>query len=248
MRRYTFYLAVALLAFGVGSLVVFKFYFKHAEHPVTAQTTEKYEPQNMEQIPVSKLESSHETETNYEEWAAFEVLKPTIGKWLRGERIKSERQEISDEFIKLAIGRNEIRETERIFWQETGLEFTPYLIDVNGDGVNELAVRNYCAPVGNCQFWLFKKTGKKGNLGYEILLKASNDVQMFKLRKSITNGYFDLETKSHGDAWSGGMDIYKFDKTEYKLSECYDYNYSYLNDGELYELKKAKVTPRKCGE
>ncbi len=245
MRRRAFYFVVALLAFGIGSFVVFNLYFKHAEQSVIAQTTETNKLENKEQISTSIQENSQDEESNDEEKAAFEVLKPTIKKWLRGEKIKNEFTDASNESIKEILGKDksELSEDEATWFSY--FRFEPTLIDVDGDGKNELAIRNYCAPVGNCQFWIFKK---KGN-DYETILPAKdNSVQIFRLKRSKTNGFFDLETKSHGDAWSGGMDIYKFDSKEYKLSECYGYNYSYLKDGKLYELKKAKITARKCDE
>lgn len=154
-----------------------------------------------------------------EEEIAFDILRPTINKWLRGNKIKSEVQGDSD------------------------FSFHPFLIDVNADGKKELAIKNGCAPVGNCQLWLFKKRGNK----YEIILKSlPAAVQTFKFKTTKTKDYFDLETKDHGDAWSGEIDIYKFNGKEYKLSRCSRYNYSYLENGKLYELKKPRITPIKC--
>jgi len=247
MRRYTFYLSVALLAFGIGSFVVFNLYFKHAEQSVIAQTTETNKLENKEQISTSIQENSQDEESNDEEKAAFDILKPTIKKWLRGERIKKGWNDITSELIKEVTGQKEsdLSEQEIHFWKDLGFQFTTYLTDVNGDGKNELAIQNRCAPVGNCQFLLFKKN--KNN--YETVLQTTDaTVQTFKLKSNKTNGYFDIETRGHGDAWSGGIEIYKFDGKEYKLSECYEYNYSYLKNGKLHELKKAKITPRKCDE
>lgn len=247
MRRYILYIAVALLAFGIGLVIVFDFYSKPGEQLVASQPVETSKPEIQEQVFNVEPEIPQDEQINEEEKAAFDVLKPTITKWLRGEDIKSERQEISVELIKEVTGKNEIGEYERMYWQESGFEFTPYLIDVNGDGVNELAIKNYCAPVGNCQFWLFKKKGQKGNLGYDILLKAPNDVQVFNLKKSKTNKYFDLQTTSHGDAWSGVMNIYKFDGKEYILNSCFDYNYLFIDKkGKKHELKKPVLNPLHC--
>ncbi len=245
MRRYTFYLSVALLAFGIGSSVVFNFYFKRTEQSVIAQTTETNKLENTKQTSIQ--ETLQDEEPDEEEKAAFDVLKPTIKKWLRGEKIKKGWNDITSGLIKEVTGKNEneLEETEQHFWKDLGFQFTTYLIDTDGDGKNELAIQNRCAPVGNCKFWLFRKNGND----YETILKTLDGaVQTFKLRSSKTNGYVDLETKDHNDAWSGGMYIYKFDGKEYKLSECYDYNYSYLKDGKLYELEKAKITPHKCNQ
>ncbi|MDQ6785604.1 MAG: hypothetical protein M3033_02125 [Acidobacteriota bacterium] len=245
MRRYTFYLSVALLAFGIGSFVVFNLYFKHAEQSVIAQTTEINKSEVKEQALTSTQDVPQDKELNDEEKAAFDVLKPTIKKWLRGEKIKSEFTDASNESIKEISGKDksELSEDEATWYSY--FRFEPTLIDIDGDGKNELAIRNYCAPVGNCQFWVFKK---KGN-DYEILLQSDGgDVQTFKLEHKKSKGYFDIKTTSHGDAWSGGIEVYKFNGKKYTLGECYEYNYSYLKDGKLYELKKAKITSRKCDE
>lgn len=158
------------------------------------------------------------TETNQEE-LAVEAFKTTITKWLRGKKLKTEFQGAAD------------------------YKFQPYLVDVNGDGKKELGIRNECAPVGNCQFWLLKK----GVRGYEVILKSlPGAVQTFKFKNTKTNGYFDLETKDHADAWSGRIEIYKFNGKKYVVSECSTYTYSFLKDGKIFELKKPKITPVKC--
>jgi hypothetical protein len=162
--------------------------------------------------------SQTSTEVAEEEFY-FEALKPTITKWLGGEKIKAG------------------------FQGAPANRFQPYLVDVNGDGNKELAVRNGCAPAGNCQFWLFKKARKS----YEIILKSlPGSVQTFEFKKTKTNGYFDLVTKVHADAWSGGIEVYRFNGKKYVVSECSTYSYSFLKYGKLYELKKPQIISVKC--
>ena len=107
MRRIIFYLSVALLAFGIGSFVVFNLYFKHAEQSVIAHTTEINRLENKEHVSTSIQETSQDEEPNDEEKAAFDVLKPTIKKWLRGEKIKKGWNDITSELIKEVTGKNE---------------------------------------------------------------------------------------------------------------------------------------------
>ena len=236
MRRKLFYLSVALLAFGIGLFSAFEFYFESYEIDVF-----EVENQNAHLIREDPLEN----EPNFEEQSAFAVLKPTIEKWLRNKKTNSGFNEVSDESIKEIIGksRSELSEDETRFFSY--FRFEPSLIDVDGDGKNELAVRNYCAPVGNCQFWIFKKNGES----YEVLLQTNNnDVQTYKLENTKSKGYFDIKTTEHGDAFSGGIKVYKFDGEYYKVSECSNYNYSYLKNGKLYTLQKPKITPHECRE
>ncbi len=233
----------ALLAFAIGSFVVYEFCWKTAEQSVIAQTTKVNKSDINEKPRTSIQEPSQIEELN--DKAAFEVLQPTIKKWLRGEKIKNELTHVSDESIKKISGKSkaELSEDETKWFD--AFRFEPTLIDVDSDGKNELAIRNNCAMVGNCQFWLFKK---KGN-DYQLILKTlEGAVQTFKLKSSKTKGYFDIETKNHGDAWSGGIEIYKFDGEKYKVAECFDYNYSYLKNGKLYELKNPKITITSCSE
>jgi hypothetical protein len=242
MRRYFFYSAVAFLAFALSSLIVFSLLTPNRELPAIAQPLSENKPEIVKR-DFPKAESSQMLDD--EESMSFEVLKPTIKKWLQGEKIESRFTEVSDQSIKEITGRNksELDEVDTFGFSE--LRFEPTLIDVNGDGKKELAIRNNCAMVGNCQFWLFKK---KGN-DYQIILKTLVvEVQTFKLKHNKTNGYFDLETKDHGDAWSGGIYIYKFDGEKYKAVECSDYNYSYLKDGKFHQFKKPKITRWKCVE
>jgi hypothetical protein len=240
MRRYFFYFAAAIAAFGFSLLIVFSLFIQKRELPAIAQHLPENKPEISEQN-LTKAESIQAPD--FEESMAFEVLKPTIGNWLKGKKIESKFTEVSDGSIKEITGKNKSELDEYALTRFSYLRFEPTLLDANNDGKKELAIRNNCAPVGNCDFLFFEK---KGN-GYNILLDLKNgSVQTFKLQKNKTNGYFDLETKDHGDAWSGGINIYKFDGEKYKLDECFDYNYSYFKDGRIYELNKPKITRREC--
>ncbi|HEX8636482.1 MAG TPA: hypothetical protein VF692_00355, partial [Pyrinomonadaceae bacterium] len=98
MRRIAFYLSVALVAFGIGLFVVFNFYFKSNEQIANVQTTEQSKSENIKRTLDSFQYATEEK--NEEEKAAFDVLKPTIRRWLSGEKIKNELTEASDEAIK----------------------------------------------------------------------------------------------------------------------------------------------------
>jgi hypothetical protein len=186
-----------------------------------------------------------DTELNDEEKAAFDVLQPTIRIWLRGGRIRNKFTEASNESIREIVGKDktELSESETTWF--ANFRYEPKLVDVDGDGRPELAIRNSCAAVGNCQFWIFSRKKKRG--GYATILKTpSGAVQTFKLKGSKTNGYFDVETKSHGDAWSGSIEVYKFNGAEYELRECFSYAYSYLRNGKRYYMKRPAIKRLKC--
>ena len=127
--------------------------------------------------------------------------------------------------------------------KDAGLTAHTKLLDVNNDKIKELAIQTNCSAVGNCELWIYQKYMD----GFNVILKAEM-VQTFELKKTKTNAAFDLETKSHGDAFSGEINIYKFDVKKYKVSECSGYTYSELKDGEPIKLKNPKITSRECSE
>lgn len=244
MRRYFFYFAFTLLGISFALFTAIQF-SKFVEQAVIAQTSIEKTSTDKTIIQKSKQAKIEDENLYDEEKASFEVLQPTIKKWLRGEKVKNEFTDVSDESIKKISGKSKSDLTEDEAKWYSSFRFEPMLIDVNGNGKKELAVRNNCAPVGNCQFWLFKK---KGN-DYQIILKTlAGAVQTFKLQGSKTKSYFDIETKDHNDAWSGGIEIYKFDGEIYKVAECFNYNYSDFKNGKLYELKKPKITSVDCNQ
>lgn len=245
MRRYLLYLSIAVMAFSFGVLTVFYFYVNTEIQSAEVRVSEAKENSEMKSVINTAQNQISKGELNDEEQTAFDVLKPTIKRWLRGGKIKNEFTEASNESIKDILGKDksQLSDEETIWFSY--FRFKPTLIDVNGDGKEELAIRNYCAPVGNCQFWLFKKNVS----GYKTILKIPDGaVQSFKLKRSKTNGYFDLETRSHGDAWSGGVILYKFNGKEYTVRGCSTYSYSHLREGKLIELKKPQIRQVKCSE
>lgn len=101
-----------------------------------------------------------------------------------------------------------------------------------------------CAAVGNCDFYLYQREGE----GYRQILAASM-VQRFKLRRERSKGFFDLETSTHGDAISGGIGVYKYDGKEYKIAECFGYEYKVVGtkaNGQSIVSEKPTLTPANC--
>lgn len=244
MRLYLLCFAAVVAAFGIGfGCADFYFYRVKKDAPNSGITTTQMTENITSPTPNSNDDSSPVEETDFEAKAAFTVLKPTIEKWFSGAPVKSVFTDPSDESIREITGkrRSEMDDPDAVWLM--GLRFEPTLMDFNGDGQNELAIRNLCAMVGNCSFTVFRKKGKS----YEIILEsAAGAVQTFRLERTKSNGYFDIKTTDHGDAWSGGIDIYKFDGAKYKVAECFDYDYAALVDGKHTVWKKPRVTPRKC--
>ncbi|MGH9946207.1 MAG: hypothetical protein ACRD6X_03315 [Pyrinomonadaceae bacterium] len=167
------------------------------------------------------------SDEQFEKWQE-DSFRPVINKWLKGEHVP--------QYVELD------RKDEYASNSERGARLE--LIDVNRDGRNELAMQTACATVGNCVFLLFQQTTG----GYRQLL-AADMVQRFKLRRARSNKYFDLETSSHGSATEGGIAIYKYDGTEYKIAECFGYEYERTGkiiNGQAITRDKPTLTPADC--
>ncbi len=181
--------------------------------------------------PQSSLESTPDdfpSDEQFEQWRK-DSFQPVIDKWLRGEQLPR----VVELDRKDAYAAN----------SEHGASVE--LLDVNGDGKKELAMQSGCATVGNCAFWLFQRTAD----GYRQLL-AADMVQRSHLRKTRTNKYFDLETSSHGSATSGGIAVYKYDGSEYKISECFGYEYELTGrldrNGQAITRERPTMTSWNC--
>lgn len=102
-------------------------------------------------------------------------------------------------------------------------------------------MQGFCAAVGNCSTWIYRKTES----GYQQLL--NDEAQVVKLRRTITNGYHDIVFKVHGSAYQSGIMLYKFDGKQYRLKECLDRDYSFLDKrGRFHTRRRPKITRMKC--
>jgi len=237
MRRYTFYLSVALLAFGMGSLVVFSFYWKTIEQPLEiSNNLETLESQSV--LPTETKIIQDDKITKYFKKTLEEVcaetkctgdgtLKPIIKKWLKGEKLKNEVTSLWTLKVRQA------------FTEESAL---PSLVDLNLDGKKELILQSECAPVGNCQFDLYIKKGK----GYSNLLSTSM-VQVFEVLKTSTNTFKDLHLRNHNSAFDSDHQILKFNGRKYIQKKCWNESYEKLDKkGNWHHLKKPIITAIKC--
>jgi hypothetical protein len=121
-------------------------------------------------------------------------------------------------------------------------------IDLNDDTKPEFVVQGLnkylCTITGNCSFWIYQKTGN----GYERVLEAS-DVQQYNFKRTLSNGYRDLMTSTHDSAFDSSLSLYRFDGDEYRLTECGERSYSYLDkQGQFHIRKQPLVTISKCSE
>lgn len=197
-----------------------------------AERTDNSSPASNSEPSKSAVEPSpHDLPTDEQmaQWQR-ESFRPVIERWLKGERLP----------------RHVDLDTKNPVAANSEHYASVVLLDVNGDGRKELAMQSGCAAVGNCVFWVFQKTGD----GYTQLLIADM-VQRFKLRKTRTNNYYDLETSSHDSANSGGIAVYKYNGSEYKIAECFGYEYELTGkmiNGQSVTRDTPTLTPADCSK
>jgi len=235
MRRWAFYLSVALLAFGIGSLVVFKFYWrteKPAEQTEISRTNEidtslTSTPVIEQDDSVSKYFKPLEEICAKTKCIGDGTFKPLIKKWLKGENLKNEQT---------SLWTLKERQSMR---EEAAL---PSLVDLNSDAKNELILQSDCAAVGNCQFDVFIKKEK----GYSNLLSTSM-VQVFEVLQTSTNGFKDLHLRTHDSAFESYHRLLKFNGRKYIQKKCWDESYERLDEkGNWHQLEKPTISITKC--
>jgi hypothetical protein len=231
MRRFSFYITVALLTFGIGSFIAFQFFW-HTEKQPAVQSIEEFKPEisiptriHLPQIRDVVLNEIDECE----EYSDEVIYQPIIKKWLRGETLKN--VPYCSKNGKEAKGFN-------------GLNVTPSLVDLNKDGKSELVLESGCSPTGNCNMEIFERT-EKGN---REIFSAVHGVQVFGLNKSSNKGYYDIWARMHGSWNSGDMIVYRFNGKNYKPLKCFEYLYEEDEDknGETKAKDKPTLTPIKC--
>jgi len=124
-------------------------------------------------------------------------------------------------------------------------DYLAWEIDLNDSGVLAVIVQGkttcLCGAVGNCSFSIFQSVPP-----HKVLLDTGL-VQEFHFKRARTKGYRDLVTSAHGSAFDSELRIFQFDGKRYRLKECYDKSYSYLDkQGNLHTRDHAKVTPEPC--
>jgi hypothetical protein len=117
------------------------------------------------------------------------------------------------------------------------------LVDLNGDGIPEVIAQGYgeesCSPTGNCDFWVFMRSGN----GYKLILEREA-VQTFAISSRRTNGFNDLVLGQHGSAYERDLIVYHFADGKYRRGPCYNANWQRLVGDEWQELKNPIITPR----
>jgi hypothetical protein len=245
MRRYTFYLSVALLAFGIGFYFVYSYTLRNAE--IVSESVRWLDKETVQTVSLNHTQVREKLKTKEylpDKEKALLLFQLILNKWLSSQKL-DDITEPSEEIIRKITESKIDNVDERGLLQSAQKSYKSYLIDVNGDGKDELAVLSNCSPPEYCELWIFKKTKED----FEVILSTYTEVENFSLRKSRTKRYFDIQT-THPYSKSEttlGMAIYKFDGEQYIKEECYDYQHLYKDkNGNLQKIDKPKLIPLHC--
>ena len=221
MRRTLFYLSVALLAFGMGSFVVFKFYWIVDESPavndvkksgIEIQTDKKnrFENANIGSIVFSQTNESPSNNSKTKTTCSDEKILPFWNELRNDKRF---------------------RERAKDFYMEADCSamLEVQKIDLNNDGQQESILwgrnGNVCGGTGNCDIWVYEKKNGK----YKLLLQSSaynDETKWLELKKAKSNNYQDILLKTHFSAAETVYELYKFNGNKYIEDKCLFYDYS----------------------
>ena len=208
MRRYSFYVFLTTLTFGIISFIAFKFCWKVATNSPILDKTE-VSTQNI-------------------------IIRPWDRPWkFADKQIQNKEMSTkpfcSDERV-LPIWKELMKDKDFKVWSERSDESFDCkdMVDVkeinlNQDNQKEILLRgknfNLCSAVGNCGFWIYEKKNKK----YRKLLYSTDYVDVSEMgdqiEKSKTKGYFDILLKGHMSASDTSYEYFKFDGKKYKTSK-----------------------------
>jgi hypothetical protein len=220
MRRTLFYLSVALLAFGIGSFVVFKFYWMVDENSTVNETKNELKTQTNKKIEYSKANGNSFIFTQTNESFSNNDKPKTI---------------CSDK--KLLPFWNELRKDKRFrerakdFYMEADCSVMLEIqkIDLNNDGRKESVLwgknGNLCGGTGNCDIWVYEKKNGK----YKLLLQSgayNDETKWLELKKAKSSNYQDILLKTHFSAAETVYEFYKFNGNKYIENKCLFYDYS----------------------
>lgn len=204
MRRFTFYILVAVLAFGVGSLITLNFYFQNDAGEITNESINSEE--HSDAIPeFSDVSSNKDNKEIYPVCTNKVVL--SLWKDLKTDKKYEKWKEVFED---------ESNCLEKMFKVET--------FDLNADGKNEFLVRGndieFCGATCNCDFWIYRKSGEKY---YKILSGYSyldNRNIFSQIEKSRNNKYKDILLEVRVQRNAHAYRLYKFDGKQYRERKC----------------------------
>jgi hypothetical protein len=218
-------LLVAFVSFLVGLIAVPISYFSFQTDNVELEAESQSSGSPPSEAVPTELKAA---EDNCGPWTDAVVLKPIINRWLRNEEIKE---------VPYCSG----TATEATAYNSSNV--LPKLIDVNDDGIDELAVRYGCSPTGNCSMNIYQRVRRS----YRLIFADRQAVSYFEKLSTNYGGFSDLQTRSHGSCCDGDQVHYRFNGKTYQPVSCAAYSYWDPTDvGE--KIAKPAIKQRPCKE
>ncbi len=222
MRRYLIYFAVALLAFGIGSLVVIKIHWTTKEPITLKEKTISTETQKEKNVGRGFGSGSAIRKLNEPEYIP-KLHKPTC----RDKKIIPVWKELKkDKYFQ--------ERTENFYMNADCSEmFDIEKVDLNDDGQKEFIFwgnnGNLCGATGNCDVWIYEK--KKSVYKKLLQSNAYNDGtnKWFELSKNKKNKYRNFVLKGHASGYETTVRFYEFNGKTYQESKCLFEDY-FLNE------------------
>jgi hypothetical protein len=231
MRRYIIYLSVALLAFGLSTFVVIKFFLKTQNSLPKAEITNDFKVE----VINSSSEAKNIKKTEFTEIKLKKLPCEDKNLQLVWNDLEDETTSVSAESAKEIKNCSDIIEVDE----------PTYL---NNDGQKEVVIRGWRSPyrVGGdgVTFWIFREVNKNE---YRKVFEGKGS--FFYLKNTKTKGYRDITVRFRHNSAEYDHKVYKFNGTKYAPKQCRSESYLYKNkDGELVEGKTLKIEPYKCNE
>jgi hypothetical protein len=217
MRRYTLYFAVALLAFGIGSLVVFNFYSKDKNNFPKIDSSKESQLQN----DFAKSDAKEKIDSKLE-YACNDEAHQTV--WNNLQK-NNDFSKTSADYIKEIQGKKCLEIFDNVKNQ-----------DLNDDGVNEVIIQSnsnkLCSSPRNCSTWIVSKVQNQNQIIFDSLTAASFGGLTFLHER--TNKFNNLKIRINRTVGNSNIAVFKFDGEKYQLKKCFED----FGSGGIYDYEK----------
>jgi hypothetical protein len=220
MRRYVFYLTVALLAFGIGVFAVIKVYFFTNEQP----------SYGIEEVKINGNEESH---------AVTDLERETEGikfgckeKWLEASLGNLDEKSLQDEW----------KDLDEVFYC-SDLSRIVKEVDLNNDGENEIFISGKeVSNRGDSETYIFQKKNGK----YKIILFDPSSIEK-DIKRNKTKKYSDLVFSTNYVTTRRTHSIYKFNGERYERKKCLSEDHEIWKNGKIIGYsEKTIITQIPC--
>jgi hypothetical protein len=218
MRCSAVYLAVAILAFGISSFVVFKFW----SQPL--KIVEKETPIEIKSIEQNNTDKISKAEFSCEDEAAQIV-------W---EKLKNDKKFMDETYS--AIEARHLNNCQELFeTQKT---------DLNEDKSEEFILRGiyglFCGSSGDCPTWIVSKINNEYRIIFEAPAGVTPEGLQFLQKK--TRGFKNIKVKLNNGWAANNFGFFNFDGKQYRIKKCFkdvnsDYDYQNIYDEKLISVK-----------